>query len=68
MTKKFVSPERIQILSQNCGYTLSEILDIIDLDDEPFIPTTNQSRQEVLIQQGYDNTQIQEIYEMDKAY
>lgn len=65
MTEKFVSEKRIGVLSQLCGYTLSEIHDIIDYDDKSFFPTTNQSRKELLIQQGYTDSEIQDILDLD---
>ena len=68
MAKQFISEKRIVVLSQLCGYTLSEIHDIIDYDDKPFFPTTNQSRKELLIHQGYTNSEIQEILDLDFAY
>lgn len=68
MTKQFISEKRIGVLSQLCGYTLSEIHDIIDYDDKPFFPTTNQSRKEILIEQGYTDSEMQEIFNLDSVY
>lgn len=64
MEKRFVSEERIRVFKK-CGYTLSQICDILNNDEEPFIPTTDQSRKESLVQQGYDDAEIQTILDMD---
>ncbi len=67
-SKKFISEKRIWVLSKLCGYTLPEICDIIACDDKPFFPTTHQSRKELLIQQGYTDSEIQEILDLDSSY